>query len=132
MHHVHLFAEDVDATVAWYQHNLGAEVMFDGDFGGARNVFMQLGTGRINLYDQRPRGDTQGPYHHIGIQTDDLAGLRERLLANGVEFRSDIREFDLLHHDLPALRLRFLHHRFPVFHCDLLDRLRFRDTRIFK
>ena len=93
MHHVHLFAEDVDATVAWYQHNLGAEVMFDGDFGGARNVFMQLGTGRINLYDQRPRGDTQGPYHHIGIQTDDLVGLRERLLANGVEFRSDIREF---------------------------------------
>jgi catechol 2,3-dioxygenase-like lactoylglutathione lyase family enzyme len=105
MHHVHLFAKDIDETIAWYQRNLAAEVKFDGDFGGARNVFMQIGSGRINLYDQPPRGvdataggpaggrRRTGAYHHVGIQTDNLAALRERLLNNGVQFRSEIREF---------------------------------------
>ena len=93
VHHVHLFASDIDATVKWYVDNLDAQVAFDGDFGGARNVFMHVGYGRINLYAQPPRGDTSGAYHHIGIQTDNLVGLRDRLVANGVTFRSDIREF---------------------------------------
>lgn len=93
LHHVHLFASDIDATVQWYCEMLGGEVAFDGDFGGARNVFMHVGRGRLNIYDQPPRGTSGGTYHHIGIQTDDLFTLRERLIAKGVPFRSDIREF---------------------------------------
>jgi catechol 2,3-dioxygenase-like lactoylglutathione lyase family enzyme len=94
MHHVHLFAQDIDHTVAWYTSMLGAEVAFDGEFGGVRNVFMHIGSGRINLYDQPTRPGAGGAYHHIGIQTDDLAGLHTRLLDAGVEFRSGIREFN--------------------------------------
>ncbi len=93
LHHVHLFANDIDATVDWYVKNLNAEVAFDGDFGGARNVFLHVGYGRLNLYAQPPRGETSGAYHHVGIQTDNLSELRDRLTSNGVEFRSDIREF---------------------------------------
>ncbi len=93
LHHVHLFANDIDATVDWYVKNLNAEVAFDGDFGGARNVFLHVGYGRLNLYAQPPRGKTSGAYHHVGIQTDNLSELRDRLTSNGVEFRSDIREF---------------------------------------
>ena len=93
MHHVHLFAADIDATIDWYVSNLGATVAFDGPFGGARNVFIHVGHGRINLYDQAPRDGGGGAYHHIGIQTDNLAALRTRLQNNGVQFRSEIREF---------------------------------------
>ena len=93
LHHVHIFASDIDATVQWYCEMLGATVAFDGDFGGARNVFMHVGRGRLNIYDQPPRGASGGTYHHIGIQTDDLASLRDRLVSKGILFRSDIREF---------------------------------------
>ncbi|MGK0168967.1 MAG: catechol 2,3-dioxygenase-like lactoylglutathione lyase family enzyme [Gammaproteobacteria bacterium] len=94
LHHVHIFASDIDASVAWYTDMLGARVAFDGDFGGARNVFMHVGSGRLNLYDQPPRGDTSGAYHHVGIQTDNLAALHESLLSRGVTFRSGVREFE--------------------------------------
>ena len=33
-----------------------------------------------------------GPVHHLGIETDDLAGLVERMKANGFEFRNPIRD----------------------------------------
>ena len=82
-----------DATIAWWRDMLGAEVAFDGDFGGARNVFIRLGSGRIHLYEQPPRDDGRGAVHHIGIRTDDLEGLAARLRENGIAFRSDIRDF---------------------------------------
>jgi catechol 2,3-dioxygenase-like lactoylglutathione lyase family enzyme len=93
LHHVHLFAADLDATVAWYRDNLGGEVFYDGDFGGARNVFMKIGTGRVHFYDQPPREYGRNAVHHVGMRTDDLPGLVARLRANGVPLRSDIREF---------------------------------------
>lgn len=92
-HHAHLFTEDIDRTIAWWRDMLGAEVAFDGDFGGARNVFMRVGSGRIHLYDQHPRDHGKGAVHHLGIRTDDLAELEQRLRAAGIEFRSGIRDF---------------------------------------
>ena len=63
LHHVHIFASDIDATVAWYVEMLGAEVAYDGTFGGARNAFVHVGHGRLNIYDQPPRGESGGTYH---------------------------------------------------------------------
>ncbi len=93
LHHVHIFASDASATVEWWRRNLQAVVSFDGEFGGARNIFMKVGKGRINIYDQQPRGKSNGAYHHVGIRVEGLAGLRDQMTANGVEFRSDIHEF---------------------------------------
>jgi|TARA_B100001750_G_scaffold125918_1_gene99900 catechol 2,3-dioxygenase-like lactoylglutathione lyase family enzyme len=93
LHHVHIFASNASATVEWWQRNLGATVSYDGEFGGARNIFMKVGQGRINIYDQQPRGTSSGAYHHVGIRVEGLADLRDRMTANGVDFRSDIREF---------------------------------------
>jgi catechol 2,3-dioxygenase-like lactoylglutathione lyase family enzyme len=93
LHHVHLFSQDLDTTVAWYRRAFDAEVYYDGDFGGSRNVFMKIGSGRIHLYAQPPRDNGKGSIHHIGIRTNDLAGLRDRLLQMGVRFRSGVREF---------------------------------------
>ena len=94
LHHTHLFCSDIDATITWWCDMLGAEVAYDGEFGGARNVFMRIGSGRLHLYDQPPRDDGHGAVHHIGIRTDDLEGLEARLRAKGVAFSSDIRDFD--------------------------------------
>ena len=94
LHHVHLFCSDIDATIAWWRDLLGATVEYDGDFGGARNVFIRLGAGRLHLYDQPPRDAGKGAAHHIGIRTDDLEALEARLRAADIDFRSGIRNFD--------------------------------------
>ncbi|WP_416899391.1 MAG: VOC family protein [Minwuia sp.] len=93
LHHVHLFAADLDATIGWWREHLGGEVAFDGEFGGSRNVFMRVGSGRIHFYDQPLRDEGRGAVHHIGIRTGDLAALEERLRRAGIAFRSGIRDF---------------------------------------
>ena len=93
LHHVHIFASNASVTVEWLQRNLGGVVSYDGEFGGARNIFMKVGQVRINIYDEQRRGTSSGAYHHVGIRVEGLADLRDRMTANGVDFRSDIREF---------------------------------------
>ena len=93
LHHVHLFTEDIDRTIAWWRDMLDGQVMFDGDFGGVRNVFIRVGDGRLHLYEQKPRDTGSGAVHHVGIRTDDLAALERRLRSAGVEFRGGIRDF---------------------------------------
>ena len=93
LHHTHLFASDLDASVSWYCDMLGGEVAFDGEFGGARNVFMWLGGGRLHFYDQPPRGGASGTVHHLGYRSRDLAGLVTHMRQRGAIFRSEIREF---------------------------------------
>jgi catechol 2,3-dioxygenase-like lactoylglutathione lyase family enzyme len=93
LHHVHLFTVDLDATVRWWTETLGAEVAYDGTMGGARNVFLRLGEGRLHLYDQRPRGHDRNAVHHVGIRVKDLPALHRRLQALGVPLRSDVRAF---------------------------------------
>ena len=94
LHHAHIFASDIDATLAWWTTVLGAEVAFDGRMAGARNVFLRLGRGRIHVYDQPPRAPVGcGAVHHLGVRTDDLRALVAHMRARGVAFRSEIREF---------------------------------------
>jgi catechol 2,3-dioxygenase-like lactoylglutathione lyase family enzyme len=84
LHHVHLMATDIDATIAFWCEHLGAEVVFDGDFAGARNVFLRLGQGRLHLYAQPPRHTGPATVHHLGVETDELEALVARLKAVGV------------------------------------------------
>lgn len=93
LHHAHIFASDIDATIAWWRDMLGAEVAFDGEFGGSRNVFVRVGYGRLHIYDRAPRDTGRGAVHHVGIQTDDLPGLVAHMTARGMAFRGEIREF---------------------------------------
>jgi catechol 2,3-dioxygenase-like lactoylglutathione lyase family enzyme len=93
LHHVHIFASDIEATVAWWRDMLGGELVFDGELAGSRNVFMRIGRGGLHIYDQAPRDEGCGAIHHVGIQSEDLRAAVERMTARGVQFRSDIREF---------------------------------------
>jgi catechol 2,3-dioxygenase-like lactoylglutathione lyase family enzyme len=92
LHHVHLFCRDIDATVAWWRDMLGARVAVDEELAGSRNVFLEVGDGRLHLYDQPPPGGGRNAVHHLGIRSHDLPTLVEHMKAKGVAFRSGIRE----------------------------------------
>ena len=86
LHHVHLFCSDIEATVQWWIEMMGAEVAFDGEMGGSRNVFMRIGEGRLHLYDQHPKGDKKNAVHHIGIRCTNLVQIYDTLKGKGVVF----------------------------------------------
>ena len=87
LHHVHLFCSDINATIAWWVEMLGAEVAYDGTVADQRNVFMNVGSGRLHLYAQPPRGDRGGALvadvaaarEAIGRNRDVVVGVKSRL-----------------------------------------------------
>ena len=92
LHHVHAFASDVDASVSFYTEVFGGEMILDEVLAGARNVFIRIGDGRLHLYDQPPRHAGTGSIHHLGIRTDDMAGMVEKLQRHGVPLRKPVTE----------------------------------------
>lgn len=90
LHHVHLFASDIDASLAFYANWFGARVVWDNVFAGARNIFVQIGHGHLHFYDQPLRGQGKNAYHHIGIQVDDVDALYKRMQAEGFPLRRDV------------------------------------------
>jgi hypothetical protein len=94
LHHAHVFSSDINATIEWWCRNLNAKVLFDGELAGARNVFIAVGTGRLHIYDQRPRDCGRGAVHHLGIKVGGLREVWERLQKDGVASRHGLREHD--------------------------------------
>jgi len=92
VHHVHLFASDIEKSLAFYRDAFGGKVVLDENMAGARNVFMRIGTGRIHFYDQMPSFSGRGSIHHFGIQTDDINGVVEKLKAMYVPFTKGITD----------------------------------------
>ena len=90
LHHVHLMASDIEATIAFWCEHFGAEVMLDAEFAGARNVFLRIGEGRLHLYAQPPKHVGQATVHHLGVETDEIKALVARLQAAEVSV-TDIR-----------------------------------------
>ena len=96
LHHVHLFASDLDSSITFYTEMFGAEVVFDRIVAGARNVLIRIGTGHINFYDQAPMGFGPSAFHHLGIFTDDISALVAHMEAKGFKFKNPIRDFGAL------------------------------------
>jgi len=93
LHHVHLFASDLDESIRFYREMFGAEIVFDEMVAGVRNVLIRIGTGHINFYDQPPRDTGKSAVHHLGIYTDNISELVVHMEAKGFTFRSPIRDF---------------------------------------
>jgi catechol 2,3-dioxygenase-like lactoylglutathione lyase family enzyme len=93
VHHAHLFATNLDATLKFYREMFGARILADLNMAGARNVFVAVGQGRLHFYAQPPKDEGRGAIHHIGIQTDDLEGLVAHMKTKGVQFRKEISDF---------------------------------------
>jgi catechol 2,3-dioxygenase-like lactoylglutathione lyase family enzyme len=92
MHHVHIFASDVNKSIRFYEDSFGGKIVLDMELAGARNVFMRIGKGRIHFYDQPPRFSGRGSIHHFGIQTDDIEGVVNKLKSKGVAFNKNITD----------------------------------------
>jgi len=90
LHHVHLFASNLDESLGFYREMFGAELVFDAEVAGARNVLIRIGNGHINFYDQLPKETGRSAVHHLGIRTDNLAALVAHMEARGVRFRKAI------------------------------------------
>jgi len=92
LHHVHIFASDIDASVRFYREHFGGKVVMDNELNGVRNVFMAIGAGRLCLFALPPRSTERGAVHHFAIQTDDIESSVERMKNRGIEFRRDITD----------------------------------------
>lgn len=94
MHHAHLFAADLDKTLDFYRKWFDGEVTWDGEYAGARNVFMKIGIGALHFYDKPPRDHGRNAIHHLGMQVVGLEELYARMVADGVYFPNPLRRFD--------------------------------------
>ena len=92
LHHVHLFASDLDESIRFYREMFGAEILFDEIVAGVHNILIRIGTGHITFYDQPPRGAGKNAVHHLGIHTDDISALVAHMEAQGFNFRSPIKD----------------------------------------
>ena len=90
LHHAHLFASDLDASIRFYQEMFGAEVLFDLEMAGARNVMIKIGNSKINFYDQPPKDQGRGAVHHLGIETENIEELVAHMKNKGFKFRKPI------------------------------------------
>jgi len=96
LHHAHLFASTLDESIKFYQEMFGAEILFDLELAGARNVMISIGSSRINFYDQPPKTGGKGAIHHLGVETDDLELLVEHMKSKGFEFKKSIKNVGVL------------------------------------
>lgn len=102
LHHAHLFASNLDDSINFYQEMFGAEIIFDLEVAGARNVMISIGSAKINFYDQPPKDKGSGPVHHLGIETDDINALVSHMKSKGFEFRKSVSNLGYLKYIMAA------------------------------
>ena len=91
VHHVHLMASDLDASLTFYRRWFDAEVIADFEYAGARNVFVAIGSGRLHFYDQPPRTLERNAFNHIGLVVEDLETNSTDLTDAGLELPKGIQ-----------------------------------------
>ena len=95
LHHVHLFASNIDESLQFYREMFSASVLFDLEIVGARNVMISIGSTKINFYDQPPKDQGRGAIHHLGIETEDLEALVEHMKSKGFKFKKIIKKLGI-------------------------------------
>jgi catechol 2,3-dioxygenase-like lactoylglutathione lyase family enzyme len=90
--HTHLFASNLAETINFFTKCFDAEVIWDEEAAGVRNVRIKIGRSFIHLYDQAPKAPRGGAIHHLGIETDDLEDLVLHLRSYGVTSKNEIKE----------------------------------------
>lgn len=93
VHHTHLMATDLDASLEFYRKWFDALVVADFTYAGARNVFVAVGSGRLHFYDQPPRSTNRNAVNHIGLVVCGLDALAEAMEAGGVKLPKGVQRF---------------------------------------
>jgi lactoylglutathione lyase len=107
--HVHLKADDVDATARWYCDILGARITYEGEFRGSKVYYLDIGGMTFYLFGRLHAEDvlsaTLTPrfgVDHFGFEVDDIDATVEELRAKNVpilEEPNDVR---------PGLRIAYI------------------------
>ena len=95
VHHVHIFASNMEKSIKFYEEFFGGKIILDAELAGARNVFIQIGNGRLHLYDQPPKNPGKGSIHHFGIQTDNIEEVVSKLTCKGITFKKGITDLGI-------------------------------------
>ena len=93
VHHTHLMASDLDASLEFYRRWFDAVVVADFDYAGARNVFVAVGSGRLHFYDQAPRSTERNAVNHIGLVIEGLDALAAAMTNAGIELPKGVQRF---------------------------------------
>lgn len=108
--HLHVYAADPEATLAFYEEVLGAERLGSIPAGGGRRNQLVILGGQLLAIAAFPEGLEAKPHPevadgatragfgvaHLGLNVDDLRGWVRRLEAAGVHVHSAPRESGLL------------------------------------
>lgn len=121
LHHAHLFASDINKSLKFYQEMFGAEILFDLEVAGARNVMISIGSSKINFYNQPPKDKERGVVHHLGIETDDIEALIAHMKSKGFEFRKPIKNLGILKYVMAEGPDHVLFELFEVIKSKLTD-----------
>ena len=81
--HIHLKSPDPDATIKWYVENLGAEVVRSTPNGGGYRINLHGLPINISAFVATQAHKQNYGFEHIGLNTDDPAGVAKTLEANG-------------------------------------------------
>jgi catechol 2,3-dioxygenase-like lactoylglutathione lyase family enzyme len=119
--HIHLRSPDPEATAAWFERMLGAEVIRSTVEGKPR-IDLKLGGADVFIMPVAP-GDPVNPapvtpyqgLDHFGLQVSGIDAVAAELKAKGAEFTMDVRTIR------PGLRICFLRGPQGV-SIELLDR----------
>lgn len=91
LHHPHLLCANIDQTIAFYRQWFDAEVAWDGEYAGTRNIFLKIGIGAMHLYEKQVDTTPRNAIHHLGIQVVGLEDLYRRMHDAGIPLRNPIR-----------------------------------------
>jgi hypothetical protein len=84
LHHGHVFASNIEATIRRWCEYMGAKVFSMINWLVRGMSFSPWGRDRLHIYDQAPRDRGRDGIHHLGVKVDNLRDVWPRLQAQGM------------------------------------------------
>lgn len=106
--HIHLRSANPEATAAWYEDKMGAEVVRSQQPDGSTRIDLNLAGQKVFIAQAQPgkTGDApSSPYlglDHIGLTVNDIKAAVAALKAKGVAFTMDVTT------NRPGVQIAFL------------------------
>lgn len=106
--HIHLRSPDPEATAAWYQDKLGAEVIRTPQPDGSMRIDLDLAGQKVFIARAAPGKAADAPVSpylgldHFGLTVDDIREAVAALKAKGVTFTMDVTQ------NRPGVQIAFL------------------------
>ena len=106
--HIHLRSADPEATAAWYQDKLGAEIIRTPQPDGSNRIDLNLSGQKVFIAKAMPGKAADAPsspylgLDHFGLTVPDIKAAVAELKAKGVHFTMDVTT------NRPGVQIAFL------------------------